>query len=284
MKLTNSLSSITFYFISSIIFLRCTPSVKNEKINIKQDIEIITNQGTIVLRLYDETPLHRDNFTKLVNDQFFDSVLFHRVIEKFMIQSGDPDSRTAAQGDALGESDLPYKIPAEFHPNLFHKRGALGAARDNNPERASSSTQFYIVQGRMYNDSTLDLQQIRINNYLAMNRVVNKVENQEMSAKLNGMRDSDGNPDSIQMISNQLKVLADLDLENSELYSFPEIHRAQYKSIGGAAHLDQNYTVFGEVIQGLSIVDKIAASTTDEMDRPVDDIRIITARMIDRTK
>ncbi len=151
-------------FLSFLILVFSVPTygqseIKLKKKDRKRDIEFITTEGTIILRLSDSTPLHRDNFLRLVKSHFYDSVLFHRVIQFFMIQAGDPKSRAAVSGQALGDSSPPYTIPAEFRVTLFHKRGVLAAAResdDTNPEKASSSSQFYIVQGKKYTDSGLD--------------------------------------------------------------------------------------------------------------------------------
>jgi cyclophilin family peptidyl-prolyl cis-trans isomerase len=137
------------------------------------EVEMTTNYGTIILRLYDETPLHRDNFIKLVESGTYDSLLFHRVIQGFMIQSGDTKSKNASDTVALGGSDLNYRVPAEILADLFHKKGVLAAARTGNPERASSSTQFYIVQGIIHTDSSLDHNQGRINKMLARHYAVN---------------------------------------------------------------------------------------------------------------
>ncbi len=202
----------------------------------KKDVELITDFGNIVLRLYDSTPLHRDNFLKLVKTGFYDSVLFHRVIQDFMIQSGDPNSKNAQAGVALGNGGPGYTVPAEFRTSLFHKKGTLAAARsgDNvNPQKASSGSQFYIVQGKKFTDAGLD-----------------SVE----TFRLNGRK-------------------------------LPAEHREVYKTLGGSPHLDQNYTVFGEVISGLDTVDKIAGVNTskaEDRDRPLQDIRIIKAKLIKR--
>lgn len=188
-----------------------------------------TSMGDIVIALYDETPLHKENFIKLVNDKYYDGVLFHRIIQNFMIQTGDPESKTAKPGQMLGNGGPGYTIPAEFVPGLYHKRGAVAAARmgDNvNPKKESSGSQFYIVDGRVF--STNDL-----------NRV-------------------------IQM--------------TSKTYSMDQIK--DYTSIGGAPHLDGDYTVFGEVVSGMEIVDKIAAQQKDGRDRPIEDIKIISAEII----
>jgi peptidyl-prolyl cis-trans isomerase B (cyclophilin B) len=209
--------------------------VKLKKKDRKRDIELLTTHGTIVLRLSDSTPLHRDNFLRLMKSHYYDSMLFHRVIQKFMIQSGDPDSKNAVAGMALGNGGLNYTIPAEFRTTLFHRKGVLAAARrgdDVNPQKASSATQFYIVQGRTFTDAEMDSVEVR---------------------RLQG-------------------------------YKLPPEHRQVYKTIGGTPQLDQNYTVFGEVVKGLDIVDSIASEPTTRTppDRPVKDVRIIKASLIKR--
>jgi cyclophilin family peptidyl-prolyl cis-trans isomerase len=262
----------------------CNPLIEEgvRKNDLNKDIEISTDFGVLVLRLSDETPKHRNNFIKLVNQHFYDSLLFHRVINHFVIQTGDPDSKLSKPGEQLGELDLPYTTTAEFNPNLFHKRGALNAARDDNPNRASSSTQFTVIQGKIYTDSMLAIAEKRINNWLAYNLVILKPENQELVNLLNGLNQSQTNMDSLNIITNQLKNLAEKELENKVLYKIPEVHRQVYKTIGGAAHLDQNYTVFGEVVKGMDVVDSIAKVPTDSLDRPVNNVRIISAKLIKR--
>ncbi len=202
----------------------------------KKDIELQTSFGNIVIRLSDATPLHRDNFLKLAKNGFYDSVLFHRVIQNFMIQSGDPNSKAAEKGKPLGNGGPGYTIPAEFSPELFHKKGVVAAARmgDNvNPKKESSGSQFYIVQGNLFTDEGLD----------SVERV-----------RLNGRKLS-------------------------------AAHREYYKTIGGTPQLDQNYTVFGEVIIGMEVVNTIAATPTSkgtDRDRPLEDIRIISIKMLKR--
>jgi cyclophilin family peptidyl-prolyl cis-trans isomerase len=199
------------------------------------DVLLQTTLGDIVVRLSDSTPLHRDNFLKLVKTGYYDSVLFHRVIPNFMIQTGDPNSKRAAHGQPLGAGGPGYRIPAEFRTTLFHKRGVIAAARDNNPEKASSGSQFYIVQGKIFTDAGLD-----------------SVE----TFRLNGKK-------------------------------IPLNQREVYKTIGGTPHLDQTYTVFGEVISGMDVVDKIAAVQTSkgaDHDRPIEDVRILKAELVDRVK
>src|SRR5258706_5300653 len=201
----------------------------------KRDVLLQTNYGDIVLRLYDSTPLHRDNFLKLVKTGYYDNVLFHRVIQNFMIQAGDPDSRQAKPGEPLGGGGPGYRIPAEFRTTLFHKKGVVAAARDNNPEKASSGSQFYIVQGKVFTDDGLDSTE---------------------TYRLGGRK-------------------------------IPADQRAVYKTIGGTPHLDQNYTVFGEVVRGLDVVDKIAAVQTSkaaDRDRPLQDVILIKAKLIKRKK
>ena len=265
-------------------FCSCNPIIEEgiRKNDLKKDIEFTTEYGSIIFRLSDETPKHRNNFIKLVNQHFYDSLLFHRVINHFIIQTGDPDSKLATPGKPLGESDLPYTIPAEFNTTLFHKRGALNAARDDNPERASSSTQFTFVQGKIYTDSMLTVAEKRINNWLAYNRVIHQPENQDMVKLLESLKKRQTNTDSLKIISSQLKVLTEKVLENSIPYKIPEAQRKVYKTLGGAAHLDQNYTVFGEVVKGMDVVDSIAGVQTDSLDRPVNDVRIISAKLVKR--
>lgn len=197
------------------------------------EVTLETTAGTIRLRLYDATPMHRDNFVKLVSMHVYDSLLFHRVIEDFMIQGGDPTSRYAAPGALLGGGDFDYTVPAEARlPHIFHRRGTLAMARegdDVNPERASSACQFYIVWGRTFSDADLDAVQER------------------------------------------------LDTLYGEPVRLTDEMRATYKTIGGTPHLDGGYTVFGEVTEGLDVVETIQRESTDENDRPLADVRIIRA-------
>jgi peptidyl-prolyl cis-trans isomerase B (cyclophilin B) len=189
-------------------------------------VEITTNYGTIVVRLYDSTPLHRDNFIRLVQQGFYDSLLFHRVIQGFMIQGGDPNSKSADSTVMLGAGEAPGdRIPAEFHSNLIHKKGALAAARDDNPEKASSNCQFYIVQGQKYNDTAINMMECNVR-------------------------------------------------QNNPGFTYSAAQRNIYKTIGGTPFLDQNYTVFGEVVKGLDVIDKIAALPCDQNNRPLSDVRM----------
>jgi cyclophilin family peptidyl-prolyl cis-trans isomerase len=227
-------------FVVLALIVSCNPRLASglRQKDRQKDVEMTTTMGTLVLRLSDSTPLHRDNFLLLVKKGYYDSLLFHRVIQYFMIQSGDPDSKDGHPGKPLsqgGRGGPGYTIPAEFRASLFHKKGALAAARigdDSNPTRASSGSQFYIVQGKPFTEKGLD------------------------------------------------------SVEVSRLKSrkIPREQRAVYESVGGAPHLDQNYTVFGEVIRGMEVVDSIAAVPTSgrPLDRPMKDVRILKMKLVKR--
>mgnify|MGYP003649227016 CR=1 FL=1 len=262
-----------------LIVIGCNEKKVEKKIEEEKRtvVEMVTDLGPITIELYNETPLHRDNFIKLVKERAYDSVMFHRVINTFMIQAGDPDSKNAIDIDTLGNGDVDYKIKAEFNPNLFHKKGVLAAARDGNPERASSGMQFYIAQGKVFNDSLLDKAEVRINNWLAQHEIQNATQHKYLL-------------DSLQQAMNENKQEKYLQYQDSiniwaksaksfTAYTIPESHRAIYKTVGGTPHLDQNYTVYGEVVKGLNIVDSIAAVPTGQFDRPIRDVRIISMRI-----
>ncbi len=252
---------------------------KEKEEETRTTVEMITDAGTLQLELYNETPQHRDNFTKLVREGAYDSLLFHRVIENFMIQGGDPDSKVAHEGDTLGNGDRPYTVPAEFHPNLFHKKGVLAAARTGNPERASSSMQFYLVQGRVLTDSLLIGSENTINEWLAEHYVINDDANKSL---LDSLKKAEASKNWAQFMAlNDSVITLAKTYENFERYTIPEEHRQVYKTIGGTAFLDQNYTVYGEVISGLNIIDSIAKVPTDSLDRPVKDVRILKMRVVE---
>ena len=223
-------------FFATLVLCLATIGIQAQTDNIRHEIEMVTDSGKIVIALYNETPQHRDNFLKNVKEGIYDGQLFHRVIKDFMIQAGDPASKTATKGQMLGDSDDKYTVPAEIvYPKLFHKRGAVAAARESddvNPQRASSATQFYIVWGRKFSDNQLAWAQERIDKYT-----------------------------------------------NGQIKNTPEIGNI-YKTVGGTPHLDGSYTVFGEVLEGLDIVERIQTATTDDNDRPINDIRIVKATVI----
>ena len=232
-----------------------------------------TNMGNIKIKLYDETPLHRDNFKKLVTDDFFDGVLFHRVIKNFMIQTGDPESKNASKGATIGTGGPGYTIPAEIVPNLMHKKGALAAARqgdDINPKRASSGSQFYIVQGIVYTTKQLDkLEKSKRNQML--NDFFSRPENAEVATQITTLNnDSSKTKEFNNLIE---KIEKKLIAEKGD-FKLTEKQKQIYTTVGGTPHLDNQYTVFGEVIEGLDVVDKIAAVKTRTGDRPVEDIII----------
>jgi len=204
--------------IACLVFLSLTVFAAKPK---HQFVRISTDKGSCVVLLYNQTPLHRDNFVKITQEGKLSETLFHRVIKSFMIQGGDPDSKTAKPGQALGDGDWGYTVPAEFRDSLYHKKGVIAAARDDIPSKASSACQFYLAQGKVFTDEQLDL--------LEQNKLKRKI---------------------------------------------PTWQREVYKTLGGIPHLDQNYTVFGEVVQGIEMIDTIAAVKTGAADRPVEDVRM----------
>ena len=240
-------------------------------------VEMVTNYGTMVFELYNETPLHRDNFVKLVNDKAYDGLLFHRVIENFMIQGGDPDSKDAKSGEILGEGDLDYSVEAEFRPNLFHKKGALSTAREETLGRVSSAMQFFVVQGKVFNDSLLDVAESRINRMLARHYVLNLPEHESLWKRFKRAAD-DENEKQYNILNDSINAMA-ASFSDFEKYRIPQSHRDIYKTLGGTPHLDQNYTVFGQTIKGFDVLDAIAKVKTDKWDRPVEDVRILSVKI-----
>ncbi|WP_347925188.1 peptidylprolyl isomerase [Pontimicrobium sp. SW4] len=270
------------------------------KSDLSKDVEMITDLGTIILRLSDDTPIHRNNFIKLVNEKYYDSIAFHRVIKDFVIQAGNPTSKPSKTYNGGGDTELNYTIEAEIKPNLFHKRGALAAARSggiSNPDLLSSGLQFYIVQRGTYNDSTLNIQEKRVNEQIAYKTIINspkirsKIDEYTKFSKELRQKEKKNltKEDTLKIEALRDKInlynidsLVDIEVQKMKKYVYPEAHREVYKTIGGTPHLDQNYTVFGEVIEGMSIVDSIAKVQTNNGGKPINDIRIITARMIKR--
>ncbi|MCW3071945.1 MAG: hypothetical protein JWO44_1835 [Bacteroidetes bacterium] len=243
---------------------------------------MVTNRGTVKIRLYNETPLHRDNFIKLVKEHYFDSLLFHRVIQNFMIQGGDPDSKRAPFGTMLGDGGPAYTIPAEFNPALYHKKGVLAAARESdfeNPSQASSGSQFYIVQGRVWTDSLLKIQAKRITKLKLFNVVINRPENKEYRERYMKYNKAE-RVDSVKYIYDIIDKKVEAELPTVPLYTFSEEAVKAYTTIGGTPHLDFSYTVFGEVYEGLDVIDRIAAEKTDKNNRPLEDIRIQSVSII----
>ena len=237
-----------------------------------QKVKIQTMLGDIIVRLYDETPIHRDNFLKLVKEGYYDGTLFHRVIKDFMIQGGDPDSKGAPAGKMLGVGGPDYTLEAEIKDGLFHKRGALAAARQGdevNPERRSSGSQFYIVWGQVYNEGQLR----QFSKQLKMQKV-QSVFNQlaaEHRTEIMQMR-RDRNRAGLQEL--QDKLAAEAEKQAAGFTGLTDEQLKIYSTIGGTPHLDGQYTVFGEVEEGLDVVEMIQAAATGHGDRPVDDLEM----------
>jgi cyclophilin family peptidyl-prolyl cis-trans isomerase len=219
----------TLFIVTALIIAVVVFSFTDKQKNAEKKVLISTSFGDIKVKLYDETPLHRDNFVKLAKEGYLNGTLFHRVIKNFMIQGGDPDSKKAKKGQMLGNGGPDYTIPAEFVDKYFHKKGVLAAAREGdevNPNKSSSGSQFYIVHGQVFNDATLN------------------------------------------------------SIEKKYNRKFTNEQRQAYKTIGGAPHLDGNYTVFGEVYEGLDVIDKIADVQVDKYNRPLEDIKM-TVKLIE---
>lgn len=258
---------------------KTTSTTTKQPADTRTKVLIHTDLGDMKVVLYDETPQHRDNFIKLVKAGTINGTLFHRVIPEFMIQGGDVDSKTAKPGAMLGNGDVGYTIPAEFNPNLYHKKGALAAARqgdDVNPTKASSGCQFYIVEGKVWTDSTLNMfmaqqnQPIRQKIFMA---IINKPENAALKAAF--MRNQmAGRMDSLNILSTQIVPQIEAEFAKTPHRTLTDEQRKIYTTVGGAPHLDGGYTVFGEVYEGLDVIDKIAAVPRDANDRPKTDIHL----------
>ena len=246
----------------------------------EETILISTPYGNMKLKLFKETPLHRNNFIKLVKQGFYDSLLFHRVIDHFMIQGGDPDSKTANDTAALGNGDVDYWVPAEFNRKLYHRKGVLAAAREDDevdPAKESSGAQFYIVMGKTYDSVSLRKAELRVNKDL-----VQKINyTVAFSGKSPGLKkyflrlDAEGKKDSLKYARRQLvDPISIAEYEKTPHFTYTAEQRKTYATLGGAPHLDMNYTIFGEVIEGLDVIDKIAAVKTDKNDRPKENVRM----------
>ncbi len=277
-------------FLSAIALVACSgrsntdnnTATENNMETAKSDaiVKLETTAGDVTLKLYGDTPAHRDNFLKLVKEGYYDGTLFHRVIKDFMIQGGDPDSRTATKGQMLGTGGPDYTLPAEIvYPAHFHKRGALAAARQGdqvNPEKRSSGSQFYIVTGQVYNDSTINqlakqLEAQKINEVFQKLRVQYRDRIMELSrakdqAGLEALRD---------------EMIAEAEKEAKNSAGLTDEQKAAYSTVGGTPHLDGSYTVFGEVIDGMDVVDAIQNVATDRADRPEDDVKVIKATIVE---
>lgn len=238
-------------------------------------VKIQTTSGDIVVRLYDETPLHRDNFVKLASEGYYDGTLFHRVIADFMIQGGDPDSKGAPAGKQLGTGGPGYTVEAEIKPGLYHKRGALAAARQGdevNPERRSSGSQFYIVWGQVYNEGQLR-QYSRQMEMQQMQSTFNALAMQHRDEIMQMRRER--NTAGLQELQEKLAAEAQALVKQQGGAGMSDEQKRIYSTVGGAPHLDGQYTVFGEVEEGLDVVEMIQQTATARGDRPVDDIQMM---------
>lgn len=274
------------HFIVVLTLLACTlvackPGQKKNNMEKETKLKIETTAGDIVVKLYDETPKHRDNFIKLAENGTFEGLLFHRVIKDFMIQGGDTESKDAPKGKMLGTGDVGYTLPAEIvYPKLFHKRGALSAARqsnDVNPKKESSGSQFFIVTGKVYNDSTLLSMEHQMNQ-LKLNNAFNALAQKHMKEiyKLRKAGDQEG----LMNLQDSLIAQAEAQVAKEPEFKFTPEQVKAYTTVGGTPHLDGEYTVFGEVVEGMDVVDKIQQVKTDRNDRPEQDVKILKVEVL----
>jgi cyclophilin family peptidyl-prolyl cis-trans isomerase len=242
-------------------------------------VQISTEYGDMKIKLYNETPKHRDNFIKLAESGFYDGTLFHRVINSFMIQGGDPDSKTAKEGQMLGNGGPGYTVPAEISPKLIHKKGVLAAARmgdDVNPARASSGSQFYIVQGSKYTENDIKMFEQRKQTIAfqeTQNAFLSRAENKQYMDKIKECQQNNDGA-GITKLLEEIKPLVEAEAAKKQKISYTQEQITAYSTLGGTPHLDGAYTVFGEIIEGLDVVDKIAAAQTNQQDRPLKDIKM----------
>jgi len=269
--------SIQLIFIT-LFFITSSCITKKESSSI---VSLETTYGKVKVRLYPETMKHRENFLLLVKKGFYDGVLFHRVIVDFMIQAGDPNSKNSLPNAQLGAGDVGYTIPAEFiYPQYYHKRGALSAARmgdQSNPLKASSGCQFYIVQGRILTDEELNGLEKSNQQKLEANLFKDIMATKQEQIKGYNM---EHNQQKINTLRDSILLEVGKLMQKNTSYKFTEQQRKDYKTVGGTPHLDGNYSVFGEVIEGLDIVEKISKTKKGQNDRPIEDLKIIKAEIV----
>ena len=261
----------------------CKPGQKKDG-NMEKEtkLKIETSAGDIIVKLYNETPKHRDNFIKLAEEGTYEGTLFHRVIKDFMIQAGDPESKNAPKGKMLGAGDVGYTVPAEFvYPKYFHKKGALSAARqgDNvNPKKESSGCQFYIVTGRKFTEPQLLGMENKINEQRE-EAIFDSLAQKHMK-EIYKMRKA-GDTEGLYALQDTLEAQAQAMADKEEKFHFTPEQIQAYTTVGGAPHLDGSYTVFGEVVEGMETVEKIEIAKTNRADRPLDNIRILKATVVE---
>jgi len=275
-------------FLPLIALFLLIPVLKSQTLS-KETVELSTPYGKMKIKLYEETHLHKANFLKLVKQGFYDSLLFHRVINHFMIQGGDPDSKTANDTAMLGNADVGYWIPAEINQKMWHKKGRLCAARegdDVNPTKESSGCQFYLVMGKVHDSISLQKAEMRVNkaHISKINYTTAFGGKSEALKALYTRLLYQKKEDSLHFYVKQLTDPVSIaEYKKAKKYSYSNAQKKDYFSVGGTPHLDNNYTVFGEVIEGIEIIDKIAAVKTDKRDRPLSNIRM-SMRVIDAKK
>jgi cyclophilin family peptidyl-prolyl cis-trans isomerase len=263
------MNKLLYISIICICFWSCKNSGETGKEG--RIVEIQTEFGNMIIKLYDETPIHRDNFIKLAHKGFFDGTLFHRVIDGFMAQGGDPESKDAESGKRLGNGGPGYRLPAEINSKLFHKKGVIAAARESderNPLKKSSGCQFYIAQGKVYNIEQLK-NQLKTRNLELKRKILEKIQSDNLT-RLTSLQNN-GMTEEFDALVADIKNRTEIEYKKRKIIYTPEQIDA-YTSIGGIPHLDGEYTVFGEIVKGLSVIDKLTEVEKDDYDRPTADI------------
>ncbi len=262
------------FFIVAAMFISGISCGINGKRTNERMVLLKTEFGDIKLKLYDGTPKHRDNFIKLVSEGFYNDLLFHRVINHFMIQGGDPNSRNATPDAQLGSGSPGYTIPAEINPKYFHKKGALAAARlggPRNPQKESSGSQFYIVQGRIFRPGELDTMEMNMNKQ--RKDLMLRENFQAVNSQLNEFQQKNDKVGFDKLVA-EITMKVDSLFNASPKYIIKHEQRQAYTTVGGYPSLDGEYTVFGEVIEGFDVIDKIAAVQTNQANRPLQDVKM----------
>lgn len=270
---------LTLTMLITALSMTCSCGSKPKYTDGRYAVEIITTAGIMVIELYNETPQHRDNFIKLIENKFYEGVHFHRVISDFMIQTGDPETKNFSEGRQYGTGGPGYTIPAEFIDTLYHKKGAVAAARQGdqvNPEKASSGSQFYIVQGKVYNDTELLQFEQAMTHQKKLSIAQAKVQNYyfENETKLRGLTE--------EQLKAQIQEIGDAAYTKADGYTLSKKAKEIYSTLGGTPFLDGEYTVFGEVVEGIEVIDQIAKVSTNTSDQPLEPIIIKETYIIQR--